>query len=153
MHPMLEGMGQKGCDLGHRGFREVSRGRQGPVSSDVGPPPVSDVGAQGLLIRSMSARAGRPMSIAMAHSARRGQTTTREALAFVWKFGVFVCKKGLQGPMAAHPRGDPCVQQITGKKDWAFSRHLLNSMPSAKFSGVAKNFSQSSLTRRPWRKQ
>jgi len=82
MHPMLEGMGQKGCDLGHRGFREVSRGRQGPVSSDVGPPPVSDVGAQGLLIRSMSARAGRPMSIAMAHSARRGQTTTREALAF-----------------------------------------------------------------------
>src|SRR6516165_4733001 len=38
------------------------------------------------------------------------------------------CKKGLQGPIAAYPRGDPCVQQITCKEDWAFSRHLLKTI-------------------------
>jgi len=35
-------------------------------------------------------------------------------------------EKELQGSVAADPRGDPCVQQVNGKKDWAFSRDLLN---------------------------
>src|SRR5262249_22211225 len=38
------------------------------------------------------------------------------------------CKKGLQGPIAAHPRGGPRVQQITGKEDWTFSRYLLKTI-------------------------
>ena len=53
-------------------------------------PPIADIGADGLLVRSMPAgniaasptmRARGPMSIARAHSARRIQTTTTEALA------------------------------------------------------------------------
>jgi len=35
----------------------------------------------------------------------------------------------LQGPIAAYPRGDPRVQQISGKEDWAFSRYLLKTTP------------------------
>ena len=31
----------------------------------------------------------------------------------------------LQNPIAAYPRGDTCVQHISGKEDWAFSRYLL----------------------------
>ena len=38
------------------------------------------------------------------------------------------CEKGLQGPIGVYPRGDPCVQQITCKEDWAFSRHLLKTI-------------------------
>src|SRR6266699_4868106 len=40
----------------------------------------------------------------------------------------YFAKKGLQGSIAAYPRGDPCVQRITCKEDWAFSRHLLKTV-------------------------
>src|SRR5262249_4255410 len=34
-------------------------------------------------------------------------------------------EKGLQGSVAAHPRGDWCVQQVAREEDRAFSRDLL----------------------------
>src|SRR6516225_2403633 len=34
-------------------------------------------------------------------------------------------EEGLQGSVAAHPRGDWCVQQVACKEDRAFSRDLL----------------------------
>src|SRR6476660_24932 len=34
-------------------------------------------------------------------------------------------EKELQGSVAADPQGDPCVQQVNGKEDRAFSRDLL----------------------------
>src|SRR6516225_9941493 len=52
-----------------------------------------------------------------------------EQCASIARIRSLFCKKGLQGPIAAYSRGDPCVQQITCKEDWAFSRHLLKSMP------------------------
>src|SRR5262249_49272945 len=48
--------------------------------------------------------------------------------ASVARSGSLFCKEGLQGPIAAYPRGDPCVQQISCKEDWAFSRHLLKTI-------------------------
>ena len=38
----------------------------------------------------------------------------------------YFAKNALQGTIAAHPRGDPGVQQVACKEDRAFSRDLLN---------------------------
>ena len=40
-------------------------------------------------------------------------------------------EKGLQGPIAADARGNPCVQQVACKEDWAFSRDLLKRTSAA----------------------
>src|SRR5262249_32279645 len=60
-----------------------------------------------------------------AHS-RLGPNGQRASLA--GSRGVFR-EKGLQGPVAAHPRGDRCVQQLPCKEDRAFSRDLLKRRP------------------------
>src|SRR5438105_15552242 len=39
--------------------------------------------------------------------------------------GVF-CEKGLHGPVAADPQGDPYVQQLACEEDRPFSHYLLN---------------------------
>src|SRR6266536_3606101 len=38
----------------------------------------------------------------------------------------YFAEKGLQGAVAAHPRRDPCVQQVACEEDRAFSRDVLN---------------------------
>jgi hypothetical protein len=44
----------------------------------------------------------------------------------------YFAKKGLQGTIAVHPRGDPCIQQVACKEDRAFSRDLLKRMSAGR---------------------
>src|SRR5262249_7998241 len=52
-------------------------------------------------------------------------------------------KEGLQGSVAAHPRGDWCIQQVAYKEDRAFSRDLLKRTPRQRWSD--KRFSRAVL--------
>src|SRR5262249_38496618 len=57
-------------------------------------------------------------------------------------------KEGLQGSVAAHPRGDWCVQQVAYKEDRAFSRDLLKRTPRQRWSD--KRFSRAGVTSFGW---
>src|SRR5215510_15062522 len=46
-------------------------------------------------------------------------------------------EEGLQGRIAVHPRGDPCVQQVACKEDRAFSRDLLKRTDAGRDSAEA----------------
>src|SRR6516164_7145599 len=57
-------------------------------------------------------------------------------------------KEGLQGSVAAHPRGNWCVQQVAYKEDRAFSRDLLKRTPRQRWSD--KRFSRAGVTSFGW---
>src|SRR5262249_1782225 len=70
-------------------------------------------------------------------------------------------QEGLQGSVAAHPRGDRCVQQVTCEEDRAFSRDLLkreDTSPEQRlaewwivtFTDEAWSFSTSAMVMRPF---
>ena len=55
-----------------------------------------------------------------------------------------ISQRRLQGSVAAHPRGDWCVQQVAYKEDRAFSRDLLKRTPRQRWSD--KRFSRAGVT-------
>jgi hypothetical protein len=50
---------------------------------------------------------------------------------------MLLSRKRLQGIIAAHPRGDQCVQQVAREEDWAFSRDLLKRTGSGRTTALA----------------
>jgi hypothetical protein len=62
-----------------------------------------------------------------------------------------ISRKGLQGGIAAHPRGDRCVQQVACEEDWAFSRDLLKRTGAGRDCAAAdKIFSKKTRGMRHW---